>query len=222
MSGYNQLCPVAQALEVFGERWTLLVVRELLCGSHRFTDLQRGLPLMSRSVLASRLRSLADAGVVEHRDDGYHLTEAGQELGPIVIACGNWGKRWAERKIKDADVDVALLMWDMRRRIDLDALPSREVVVEMEFRGAPRGKGRFWLHFKGGDAELCLTKPSRGVDLAVRTTPRAMAEIWLGDTSFSAAVSSGAVVLDGPRGLARAFPRWLRLSVFAPIERATS
>ena len=95
MSGYGQICPLAQALEVLGERWTLLVVRELLCGSHRFSEIQRGVPLMSRSVLAQRLRSLADAGVLERRGEGYWLTEAGDELRPIVIACGNWGKRWA-------------------------------------------------------------------------------------------------------------------------------
>jgi len=220
MAGYNQqFCPVAQALEVLGERWTLLVVRELLCGSHRFNDLQRGVPLMSRSVLAQRLRSLRDAGVIERRDDGYHLTEAGRELRPIVLACGKWGKRWAERSVKDADVDVGLLMWDIQRRIDVDALPRQEVVVEMEFRGAPRGKGRFWLHLKGHDAELCLKKPARGVDLTVRTSPRTMAEIWLGDTRFADALQAGDLTVEGPRSLARGFPSWLQLSVFAPIAR---
>src|SRR6185312_3653137 len=109
MAGYNQqFCPVAQALEVLGERWTLLVVRELLCGSHRFNDLQRGVPLMSRSVLAERLRSLCDAGVVEHRAAGYFLTPAGEDLGAVVHACGEWGKRWAERKVESAEVDVGL------------------------------------------------------------------------------------------------------------------
>lgn len=219
MSVYGQFCPVAQALEILGERWTLLVIRELLCGSHRFSDLQRGVPLMSRSVLAQRLRSLCDAGVVERRDDGYHLSEAGEELRPIVIACGNWGKQWAQRKVTNADVDVGLLMWDIQRRIHLDALPGDEVVVEMEFRGAPRGKGRFWLHFKENGAELCLTKPARGVDLIVRTTPRTMAEIWMGDTPFGAALNAGDITVEGPRRLAQAFPGWLQLSMFAPIER---
>jgi len=219
MSGYNQFCPVAQALEVLGERWTLLVIRELLCGSHRFSDLQRGVPLMSRSVLAQRLHSLCDAGVVERRHDGYHLTAAGEELRPIVLECGKWGKRWAERKVANADVDVGLLVWDIQRRIDLDALPDGEIVVELEFRGAPRGKGRFWLHFKDHEAELCLTRPARGADLVVRTTPRTMAEIWLGDTPFSVALHAGDIVVEGPRPLARAFPHWLQLSMFAPIER---
>lgn len=220
MSGYGQFCPVAQALEIIGERWTLLVVRELLLGSRRFSELQRGVPLMSKSVLAQRLHALCDHGVVERRGDGYHLTEAGEELRAIVLACGEWGKRWAERQVRDADVDVALLVWDMQRRIDRAALPSDEIVVELEFRGAPRGKGRFWLHVKDGDVELCLTRPARGVDLAVRTTPRTMAEIWLGDRAFAAALHAGDLTIDGPRALARAFPSWLQLSVFAPIARA--
>jgi DNA-binding HxlR family transcriptional regulator len=219
MSGYGQFCPVAQALEVLGERWTLLIVREILCGSHRFSELQRGVPVMSRSMLAQRLRSLCEAGVIERRDGRYFATEAGQELRPLVIECGNWGKRWIQRKIKSADVDVSLLMWDIQRRIALDSLPRQEVVVEMEFRGAPRGKGRFWLHFTGDGAELCLTKPARGIDLTVCTTPRTMAEIWLGDRRFADAQRSGELTIEGPSKLARAFPTWLQLSMFAAVKR---
>ncbi len=220
MRGYGQFCPVAQALEVLGERWTLLVIRELLSGSHRFSDIQRGVPLMSRSVLAQRLRSLCDAGVVERREEGYFLTEAGEELRPIVLACGFWGQHWAQREVKNADVDVGLLVWDMQRRIDYDALPSEEVVVELEFRGAPRGKGRFWLHLRPDEVELCLTKPARGVDLTVHTTPRTMAQIWLGEVSLATARRAGDIELDGPAKLARAFPAWLQLSVFADEQNA--
>lgn len=115
------------------------------------------------------------------------MTEAGEELAPIVMACGEWGQRWARRKIRNADVDVALLVWDMRRRIDLERLPDEEVLIEFEFRGAPRGKGRFWLHLSRADVELCLTKPGRDADLHLVTTPRAMAEVWLGDRSYALA-----------------------------------
>lgn len=218
MTGYGQFCPVAQALEIVGERWTLLVIRELLEGSTRFTDLQKGLPLISRSVLAQRLRSLCDAGVVTRAGTEYTLTEAGKELGPIVLECGNWGARWARRKLQDPDVDVALLMWDMRRRIDLSALPREPVLVEMSFRGAPRGKGRWFLHFKRDEVDLCLTNPGFDVDLHVATTPRAMAEVWLGETPFAAALRDGAIAIEGPRALVRAFPSWLRLSMFAPAR----
>lgn len=220
MAGYGDFCPIAQALEVLGERWTLLVVRELLCGSRRFTELQRGLPMISRSVLAQRLRALCEAGVLVRRADGYGLTAAGEELRPIVVACGAWGKRWAERKVTNADVDVGLLVWDIQRRIAHDALPDEEIVVELEFAGAPRGKGRFWLCLARGCVELCLTPPARDVDLTVRTTPRAMAEIWLGDRPLASAIRAGELVLEGPRRLVRAFPSWLELSMFASVERA--
>jgi DNA-binding HxlR family transcriptional regulator len=216
MVGYGQqFCPIAQALEVIGERWTLLVVRELLCGSSRFSELRRGLPLISRSVLAQRLELLTDAGVVERKAGGYVLTEAGQDLREIVIACGMWGKRWVRHKLKSSDVDVGLLMWDIQRRIDLAAIPDELIVVELELRGAPRGKGRFWLKLSRGEVELCLTPPHEDVTLHVHTTPKALARIWLGEVSFHEAERAGAIEIVGPRALAKAFPSWLQLSVFA-------
>lgn len=222
MTQYGQFCPVAQALEVFGERWTLLVVRELICGSRRFSEIQRGVPLCSRSVLSQRLRTLTDAGIVEKVDGGYALTEPGQELGPIVIACGEWGKRWAYTKLKNADVDVGLLMWDMRRRVDTTDLPERELWVEFEFRGAPSGHGWFWLHLRRQqEADLCVTDPGQDVSLHVQTSPRVMGEIWLGERALAEAVRAGDVRIDGPRKLARAFPAWLQLSVFAGVAQAS-
>jgi DNA-binding HxlR family transcriptional regulator len=221
MKGYGQFCPVAQALEVFGERWTLLVIRELLEGSTRFGELQKGVPLMSRSVLAQRLQFLCESGVVVHADGEYRLSEAGRELGPIVIECGNWGARWARRKLKNSEVDVGLLMWDIRRRIDLAAIPEQPVLVAMEFRGAARGKDRFFLHFRGDSVELCLTNPGCDVDLRLSTTPRALAEVWLGEVAFASAVGAGDIRLEGPRPLVTAFPGWLQLSVFAATPRPT-
>ncbi|MBX3206945.1 MAG: helix-turn-helix transcriptional regulator [Labilithrix sp.] len=218
-SGYGQFCPVAQALEVFGERWTLLVIRELLERSRRFSDIQRGVPLMSRSMLAQRLSSLCDAGLVERTGDGYQLTDAGKELLPVVMECGKWGARWARRKLKNADVDVGLLMWDMRRRIDTSSIPDEPVLVEMEFRGAPRGKERFFLQFKAAEVELCLTNPGQEVSLRLSTTPKTMAEVWLGDLPFAVALQSGAIRLEGSSKLARAFPSWLSLSRFAEMPR---
>ena len=217
--GYGQFCPVAQALEVLGERWTLLVIRELLEGSRRFSDIQRGVPLMSRSMLAQRLASLCDAGVLERASGGYRLTEAGKELTPVVIECGKWGARWARRKLKNSDVDVGLLMWDMRRRIDGSSLPDEPVLVEIEFRGAPRGKERFFLQFKPPEVELCLTNPGQKVALRVSTTPKAMAEVWLGELPFAVALRDGAIRLEGASKLVRAFPGWLSLSRFAQTPR---
>ena len=219
MVGYGQqFCPIAQALEVIGERWTLLVVRELLCGSSRFSELRRGLPLISRSVLAQRLKALTEAGVIEHRGGTYLLTAAGQELREIVIACGLWGRRWVRRNLTSSDVDVGLLMWDIQRRIDVAAVPDEPIVVELELRGAPRGKGRFWLKLSRGEVDLCLTPPQQKVTLHVYTTPKVLAQIWLGEVSFHAAERARTIEVVGPRALARAFPSWLQLSVFAGTD----
>lgn len=219
MEGYGQFCRVAQALEVIGERWTLLVVRELLEGSTRFSEIQRGVPRMSRSMLAQRLRSLVDAGVIERAGGGYRLTTAGRELESVVMACGTWGARWTRHRIDRTDVDLALLMWDIRRRIDLESTPDRPVLVRMEFRGAPPGKERFYLHIKPVEADLCLTNPGVHIDVCLTTTPGTMTRVWLGDLPFEEALRTGAIEAEGPHDLLRALPRWFKLSVFATVPR---
>ena len=150
MSVYGQFCPVAQALEVVGERWTLLIVRELLCGNYRFGEILHGVPLMSRSLLSQRLKTLEDAGLVERRERAagngheYLLTPAGQELRPIVFGLGTWGQRWARRKPSDK-LDPVLLMWDLRRNLDPRRLPERSTVVMFWFRDLPGKRSRYWL-----------------------------------------------------------------------------
>ena len=225
MRGYGQFCPVAQALEVIGERWTLLVVRELLMGSTRFGELQRGVPLMSRSMLAQRLRALEDAGVIvrEARPSGaghsYRLTQAGEELRPIVEGCGVWGQRWAKRKLSAEKLDAGLLMWDMRRNLDTKKLPKEHLLVEFRLRGAAQGQKRFWLHITPDDVDLCLTHPGFDVDLSVHAQLRALTRVWMGEISFASALSEGSIELEGAPRLCTEFPKWLKLSGFAGVQR---
>jgi DNA-binding HxlR family transcriptional regulator len=218
MKIYGQFCPVALAAEVLCERWTLLVVRELLSGSRRFSEIQRGVPLMSRSMLAQRLRALHEAGILERTDEGYELTEAGEELRPIVFSFGEWGKRWVRHPLRKADVDLNLLMWDMRRRVDTDAIPEEPVLVEFEFRGVSNRPSRYWLHLKPEEVDLCLNYPGFDVDVKVETDPVTIAEVWMGDVEWKQAIRAGAVKLHGERGLVREFPCWLQRSVFAESE----
>src|SRR5262245_30964469 len=154
MKGYGQFCPVAKAAEIFAERWTPLVLRELLCGSHRFSDLHRGVPLMSRTLLAQRLAQLEDAGIVRSaarakgRGREYFLTPSGEEFRPVIEGLGEWGQRWARRQVSAEDLDPGLLMWDIRRRVNIDRLPDRRVVVRFDFRAVLRTLRRptsFWL-----------------------------------------------------------------------------
>jgi DNA-binding HxlR family transcriptional regulator len=223
MRGYGQFCPVAQALEVLGERWTLLVVRELFAGSHRFNEIQRGVPLMSPTLLAGRLRRLQRAGIVEHAADGdYRLTAAGAELWPVVEGLGVWGQRWARGEIRPEHLDPATLVWDMRRRIDLEAVPERRVVVELRFHGLTRGQPVWWLTLDRTDVDACLTDPGFGVDLVVAADLRTMIMVWMGDVPLAAALRSGGVTVTGAPALERAFPRWLRLNLLAGVERPSS
>jgi DNA-binding HxlR family transcriptional regulator len=152
MPGYGQFCPLAQAAEVLTERWTPLVIREIaLTGSRRFNDIQRGVPLMSSSLLTKRLRQLERAGIVERRQrpDGkgseYHLTPAGEELGPVVAQMGIWSERWLRRPIFEETPDTGLLMWWMRGTVKTDALPGGRTVIHFRFRGAPEKLRYFWL-----------------------------------------------------------------------------
>jgi DNA-binding HxlR family transcriptional regulator len=223
MGGYGQFCPIAKAAEIFAQRWTPLIIRELLLGSHRFNDLARGLPHIPHSVLAQRLRSLETQGVVERRPDErgrieYWPTPAGDELFDVIWKLGEWGQRWANTEIGPDDLDPKLLMWDMRRRIHLDRLPQTRVVAQFEFTGAKRET--IWLVLERYDVSVCFHDPGLDVDLLITTDTLALHRVWMGRLSMSDALKEGLVEIDGPRELARAFPNWLALSAFSDVQPA--
>lgn len=225
MDTYGQFCPVAQAAELITRRWMPLVMRELLCGSHRFNDLHRGLPRMSRSLLVRRLSELEHAGLLERRapeGDGYpeyHLTQAGEELRPIIFELGFWGKRWVQWEVSREELDAGLLMWDMQRRIVMDRLPSCRVVVYFRFTDAPKDHQHFWLVLEPGEVDLCLKDPGYEEDLYVRSDVRTLTRVWLGDVTLTQVVRAGSLWLGGAPELQRSFPDWLGLSVFASMKR---
>ena len=181
---------------------------------------------MSRSLLSKRLGELQRAGVVERRmaADGrtweYHLTEAGAELRPIVEQLGEWGKRWAPSNFGREDLDPALLMWDIRRNIRLEALPGHRVVVEFVFTDLPRSAvRRSWLILDTPEVDVCYKDPGFDVDLLVTGTLRTLTAAWMGDVSLRRAMETGEIDVQGPRRLRDAFPRWLVLSLFADVQR---
>jgi DNA-binding HxlR family transcriptional regulator len=220
MISYGQFCPVAQALEIVGERWTLLVIRELLCGNYRFNQILNGVPLMSRSLLAQRLRSLEEAGMVVKNGAEYQLTPAARELEPIVMGLGGWGQRWVQHKIKEEDLDPVLLMWDLHRGLHMEQLPNDPTVVSFWLRDVDAKRSRYWLNIQKPDVELCLTNPGFEEKLHVETTARILAEVWMGHRALAQALRSKAIELQGQPQLVRAFPKWLKLNVFAPVDRA--
>jgi DNA-binding HxlR family transcriptional regulator len=223
MTGYGQFCPVARALEVVGERWSLLVIRELLCGNYRFGEIMHGLPLISRSVLSQRLKTLEAAGLIERKlgtgtGPVYGLTEAGRELEPVVMGLGVWGQRWSRSKLSAQELDPVLMMWDLRRKLDVEHLPTQPTCVMFWYRDVPAKRSRYWLRIDRPEIDLCLTNPGFPVELTVETTIRTMVDVWMGHRDLREALRSHAIELQGQPRLVRAFPSWLLLNTFASVE----
>ena len=218
-ASYHQFCPVAKAMELLDERWTLLIVRELVAGSGQFNELRRGLPRMSPTLLSKRLQQLTRAGVVERRDDGrYVLSPAGEELRPVVEALGAWGVRWIG-ELGDADLDPKLLLWDMHRNVDHAAVPEGRTIVQFRFPDAPPRTRDWWLVIQADDVDVCDDDPGQPVSVTVTASLRTMVRVWRGDLTWSAALAGGLVEIQGPEKLRRAVASWFRLSPFAAVAR---
>jgi DNA-binding HxlR family transcriptional regulator len=220
-SVYGQFCPVAVASEIFAERWTPVILRELVLGSRRFNDIQRGVPRISRALLVKRLRELAAHGVISSAGGEYRLTEAGQELGEVVVHLGTWGARWTAPVRRDR-LDAKLLMWDMRRRIAVERLPETRVVVRFDFRGVPAGHKApktYWLVMERPEVDLCILEPGFEVDVYVDADLAALSRVWLGEIPIRQAMREGGINLNGERQAVRDFPSWLLLSTLAAVPR---
>lgn len=235
MIDYGQFCTVARGAEIIGQRWTPLVVRELLCGSTRFNDIHRGVPRMSRSLLTDRLRTLEDAGVVRRvrtrSGVDYQLTSAGEELRPIVMALGHWGARWVGSRLKRNQLDAGFLMWDIRRFMRVDECPEgRCLVIHFRLTDAPSGERLWWLVVSDGEVDLCREDPGPEVTLIVESTVRSLTDVWTGDRRPEDATKARAIRVVGAPRDADALWRWLGRSVFAetraerpkPARRAAS
>lgn len=222
---YGQFCPVAKAMEVLDERWTMLIIRELLVGSERFNELRRGVPRISPSLLSKRLAELVRSGLLERRVAGdevrYVLTPAGQELRPVVEAIGVWGTRWIG-DLGDADLDPKLLLWDMHRNVDRSLAPPGRTVVRFIFAEVPLRARNWWLVITPDDVDVCDNDPGYPVTVTVTARLRDMTQLWRGDISWGQALRSGAVGLTGPVGIRRELPKWFRLSPFAAVPRPRS
>ena len=225
---YGQFCPVAMAAEIVCSRWTALVLRELLCGSARFNDLRRGVPLMSPTLLSKRLKELEEAGVVVTVPTGqsgiieYKLTEAGEDLRPVVMSLGMWGQRWVESSISLKNLDPSLLMWDMRRSLDPTPLPPRRCTVNFMYPDVISAKRSWWLVIDEGKVDLCSTEPGFEVDLYVRSSLRSMTAVWMGVTTVQKEIDAGEMDLIGDAEIAKSMQRWLGLSPFAKETRRAS
>jgi DNA-binding HxlR family transcriptional regulator len=220
--GYGQFCPLAKAAELLCERWTMIVIRELVAGSRQFNDLRRGLPLMSPTLLSTRLKQLVDAGVIEkvvekNGKQAYVLTRAGVELEPLVKSMGIWGHRWATSRYEEQDLDVGLLMWDIRRGVNTSALPASQTVVEFVFTDAPKGMRHWWLVCEAGEVELCIDDPGHEVDLVIRATVAAITSVWMSKLGIRDAMKTGDLTIQGSTALKKSLPDWLPGSPLARL-----
>ena len=227
MYKYGQYCPIAKAAEILGDRWTLLIVRDLLTGTCHFNDLERGLPGISRGLLAERLRRLQQTGLVEktrhpraRRRTSYHLTEAGKDLQPVINSLLMWGARWAFDEPHEHDLDPLLLMWWIHDRIRTDQLPAHRVLVRFDFKGAK--EETFWLLLTKEDVSLCLTDPGFELNVLVTADLATFFQMWLGRISFADAQKAGQIEIDAIPALAASFPTWFSYSLAAPAVRAVA
>jgi DNA-binding HxlR family transcriptional regulator len=223
---YRQFCPVAKAADLLGERWTFLIVRELLMGARRFSELQRGLAQISPTVLTKRLNDLAANGLVlkkrvsGQRGHEYFLTPAGKELAPLIRALGDWGMKWARGKMADSDLDVELLMLYLVRSIRPECLVGDETVIRFNFRDLKQLE-KWWLVVRGSEIDVCLEDPGKDVDVRFDVDLRTMTEIWMGDRTYRSAIRSGKLRIGGSPGLTRNVTDWLANSTYAGGAPAT-
>jgi DNA-binding HxlR family transcriptional regulator len=227
---YNQFCPVAMAADILCSRWTLLVLRELIAGSSRFNELRRGVPRMSPALLSKRLKDLETAGLIARvRAAGepdlfeYRLTDAGRDLKPIIDAFGIWGQRWVTTEASLKNLDVNLLMWDMRRNINTEPMPNRRSTIQYIFSDLQEARRNWWLIVEPGkDVDLCSVDPGFDVDLYLSTDLGTMTEIWLGVLTVARAKDSRRLAITGDRKLEAKLTTWLKLSSFAQVEKVVA
>ncbi len=224
MKGYGQFCPVAKAAELFCEKWTPLIIRDLACGATRFSELQRGVPLMSPTLLSRRLKQLEAEGILERRPGAggktatYHLTTAGREFVPVIEALGVWGQRWSRRQLAEGEIDLSLLVWALERSVDGAAFGPERTVVRLEFTDQSPAKRLWWFVNERGSVELCLEEPGFGTDLYLTCTLPDMIYLVRGDLPLPRAISSGRLDVHGDSARRVKLKAWLNLSPLASID----
>jgi DNA-binding HxlR family transcriptional regulator len=224
MAGYGQFCPVAKATELIGEKWTLLILRELLLGTTRFNDFQRALSRMSPTLLAKRLRHLEASGIIIRKKLSgkksyeYRLTAAGKQLEPLIEVLAVWGMRWARSQLMDDELDVEFLMRELQRRLQTQYLPDGETVICLIFDDLKKNKS-WWLLIEDDVVDLCTDDPGKDADLFITADVRTIVEIWEGDLDIRKALDNESVKVNGLRHLIRTMPDWFGVCIYKEIKR---
>lgn len=224
MKGYGQFCPIAKASEITGERWTNLVVRELGAGSETFNDIRKGLPLMSPSLLSTRLKSLERSGIVERKEQNgnvrYFLTKAGDELTSIIWQLGTWGHRWVRSDLSKEDLDPSMLVWDIHRNLNTDFFKGECNVIKIEFTDYTSKFRYWWLVVKADDVDVCMKDPGYDVDLTISSDLKTLTAAWMGDTTIMKAMREKEIVVTGSSHLKKNITVWLGTNYYADVKPA--
>ncbi|WP_306007204.1 winged helix-turn-helix transcriptional regulator [Aquicoccus porphyridii] len=221
MKSYGQFCPIAKAAEIFCERWTALVIRNLGAGAERFNDIHRGVPHMSATLLTRRLRHLEAEGLVERRRSGtgkswtYHLTNAGAEFLPLVGALGIWGQRWTRRELTEGELDLGLLIWGLEYSVDPLAFGPKRHVLRLSVSDQPEHKRRYWFVCEDGKLDLCVSDPGGETDLFLDATLADLIRVYRGDVALEAAMDDGRLKVDGAPKHIRRLRRWFNFDTMA-------
>ena len=223
MIDYGQFCPVSKTAQIIGEKWTLLIIRELLNGITRFNQIQRAMPRISPTMLNKRLGELAEFGIIdriripEQRGYEYALTECGLELAPLVLQMAKWGMRWARSTMADEELDVELLMGDIRNRINPAGLPRQRGVIRFKFTDLDRYP-EWWIKVKDEDVDLCMDDPGSEVDVYFTSTLRTLTEVWMGDLSLNEVQESEKMQIVGSKPVLSRLNSWFPLHLYAHVR----
>jgi DNA-binding HxlR family transcriptional regulator len=214
---YGQFCPIARSSELLAERWTPVIVRNLLNGCRTYNQIRQGAPGIPPALLTQRLQLLERHGVLVRtvkesgRGATYDLTEMGRALGPVCDALGQWGARWLE--IEPRHLDPAYILWATVKLVDVNALPAGTTTVRVRLADHP-GQG-YWMLLHRPQAELCTRSVGLVEDLLCDTDARTLVDLHLRRTTYPRAVRAGRLRLEGPPQLQRRFGSWFRTSPFA-------
>ncbi len=221
MEKYCQFCPVAKAAEILCEKWVILVLRELMMGSTRFSEFRKGLPKISPSILSRRLKTLEEQGVITRKQIGksssysYHLTKSGEELRPIILGFGTWGHRWAKNKITKDDLDAGFLLWDMRRRLNTEYFQDERVDIHIEFTDQKSSDRYWWMVIENHEIDLCFEDTGHEPDIVIMTTLPVMTKVWLGYEPLKTMMSNQQLKILGSKKYVSNVAKWIGKSSFA-------
>ena len=220
---YGQFCPIAKSLELLGDRWTILVLREVLMGARRYNEIQRGLGDISTALLSKRLKSLCDCGLLVRRTQpgartSYLPTRSALDLQPVLMALGDWGMKWTRNNLTSDDYDVELLMLYLERSVVVDKLPMDRLILHFEFTDLMEQR-TWWLIATEKAVEVCTTDPGLDVDVYLKGPLQALTHVWLGHDSYERAIMAGKLTLHGDVVLTRGIQTWLKCSEFNANRR---